>query len=208
MIGLLLKDFYTLKKQAMPALLVLGLYLVFSIFTDNYQMFTTFTVLFAVMMPLTAMTYNERSKCDKLMLCMPIDRKDIVLSQYSLGLILIVSSMVISGLILLVKSNAQMDFTVMFLVWGCCIFYYAFYMPVVFKLGVEKSRYIMMGALAAPAAILIICLKYKDVPVNNQAIWFFVQNMNMISAVFLAASFLALIPSVLLSLRFYEAKEM
>lgn len=209
MLGLLLKDLYTLKKQAMPAILVLGLYLVFSIFTGNFQMFATFTVFFAVMMPLTAMTYNERSECDKLMLCMPVDRKDIVLSHYFLGLILIGSSIIISGIILLVKPDAQMNFSVMFLFWGCCILYFAFYMPVALKIGVEKSRYVMMGALAVPAAIIIIYLKFKDTfGENHVAAWLSAQDVNILSAVFFAAGFLALIPSLLLSIRFYEAREM
>lgn len=208
MLGLLLKDLYVIKKQGKSILLVLVFYFIFSIVTHNFQMFTIFTVLFTIMTPMTVMTYDERSKCDKLMLCMPIERKDIVISLYLFGILLFCASILINIMVLLFHPTGQTDNFSLFLYSSCCLFYFSVYMPFAFKLGPEKSRYLMLGAIAIPGFFLLLIYQFKDLPVIQAAAsWLYTQNQGKLSAYILMASVLSLIPSIFISIHVYKTKE-
>ena len=78
--GLLLKDWYTLIKQ-MKIMLVLML--VFAC-VPGYSM-AAFAVVYAAMLPVTALAYDERSKWDELAAMLPYSVKEIVGGKYVLG---------------------------------------------------------------------------------------------------------------------------
>ena len=78
--GLLLKDLYTLGKQ-MKIFLVL---LVAFALIPGYSI-SAFAVMYAAMLPMTALAYDERSKWDTLAAMMPYSTGALVLSKYLLG---------------------------------------------------------------------------------------------------------------------------
>ena len=78
--GLLLKDWYTLIKQ-MKIMLVLML--VFAC-VPGYSM-AAFAVVYAAMLPVTALAYDERSKWDELAAMLPYSVLEIVGGKYVLG---------------------------------------------------------------------------------------------------------------------------
>ena len=78
--GLLLKDWYTLIKQ-MKIMLVLML--VFAC-VPGYSM-AAFAVVYAAMLPVTALAYDERSKWDTLAGMLPYADRERVLSRYVSG---------------------------------------------------------------------------------------------------------------------------
>ena len=78
--GLLLKDWYTLIKQ-MKIMLVLML--VFAC-VPGYSM-AAFAVVYAAMLPVTALAYDERSKWDELAAMLPYSVREIVGGKYVLG---------------------------------------------------------------------------------------------------------------------------
>ena len=82
MSGLILKDLYTLVKQLKIMLLMLLLFAC----VPNLSM-ASFAVLYAAMLPVTAMAYDERSKWNELAVMMPYSPTAIVASKYLFGLI-------------------------------------------------------------------------------------------------------------------------
>lgn len=207
MLGLLLKDLYVVKKQGKGLLLVLVFYLIFSILTNNFQLFTIYTVLFTIMTPMTVMIYDERSKCDKLMLCMPIERRDIVISLYLFGILLFCATALINTIVSFIPSTGQTN-NYSLIYSSCCFFYFSVYMPFAFKLGPEKSRYLMLGAIAIPGVFLLLIYQFKDLPVIQAAAsWLYTQNQGKLSAYILMASVLSLIPSIFISIHVYKTKE-
>lgn len=208
MLGLLLKDLYVVKKQGKSLLLVLVFYFIFSIFTNNFQLFIVYTILFTIMTPMTVMAYDERSKCDKLLLCMPIERRDIVISLYLFGILLFCASALINILVLFIYPTERTDNFSLYFYWSCCLFYFSIYMPFAFKLGAEKSRYLMLGAVAIPGVFLLLIYQFKDAPVIQAAVrWLSTQNLTALSAFVLIASVLSLIPSIFISIHIYKTKE-
>ena len=80
MSALLLKDYYVIFRQMKIFLLLI---LVFSCIPGTF--YSTFAVVYASMLPYTALAYDERSKWDQLAAMMPYSARDVVLSKYLFG---------------------------------------------------------------------------------------------------------------------------
>ena len=78
MSALLLKDYYVIFRQMKIFLLLI---LVFSCIPGTF--YSTFAVVYASMLPYTALAYDERSKWDQLAAMMPYSARDVVLSKYN-----------------------------------------------------------------------------------------------------------------------------
>ena len=78
--ALLLKDFYVMWKQTRVLLLLI---LVFSCLPGAF--YPTFAVVYAAILPYTAMAYDERSKWGQLAAMLPYADREIVLSKYCFG---------------------------------------------------------------------------------------------------------------------------
>lgn len=78
--ALVLKDCYVLWRQLR---LFVVLMLVIEVFNGDFG--SIFIVIWATMLPYTAMAYDEQCKWDQLAAMMPYSVRDIVLSKYVLG---------------------------------------------------------------------------------------------------------------------------
>jgi hypothetical protein len=78
--ALVLKDLYVLSRQMRAFLLMIVLFSV----VPGMNM-TVFAVVYATMMPYTALAYDERSHWEQLARMMPYSSRDIVLGKYVLG---------------------------------------------------------------------------------------------------------------------------
>ena len=74
--ALLLKDTYVIWKQMKIFLIII---LVFSAIPSGFN--SAFAVIYAAMMPYTAMAYDERSKWDQMAAMMPYSARDVVLGK-------------------------------------------------------------------------------------------------------------------------------
>lgn len=158
MIGLILKDLFTLTRQALMYIVFIA---VFSLM-PGYNM-ASFAVMMACMMPMTALAYDERSHWDRLAASMPYTTAQLVLSKYLMGLILMLCSVAL-GLIALplqrlvnpdVSLQELLSVSLGALVAGMLI--QGVLLPVMFRFGTEKARLFMlvlMGAVFAGIAAL------------------------------------------------------
>ena len=139
--GLLLKDLYTLGKQ-MKIFLVL---LVAFALIPGYSM-SAFAVMYAAMLPMTALAYDERSKWDTLAAMMPYSTGALVLSKYLLGYFLAFCAALIAlaaqvALSLFQHTSVDLDALVALLAVLCSAYLLlAINMPLLLKLGVERGR--------------------------------------------------------------------
>ena len=78
--ALLMKDCFVLWKQLRIFIFVM---LVITVFNGGFG--NVFIVIWAAMLPYTAMAYDERSKWDQLAAMMPYSVRDIVLSKCSVS---------------------------------------------------------------------------------------------------------------------------
>ena len=93
MTGLILKDLLNLKKQGKVYLILIIFYFAIGLVNENSSMFASMMTMVAVLIPITAMAYDERCKWDRYALTMPVSRKDMVMSKYLLGLIFMTAAL-------------------------------------------------------------------------------------------------------------------
>lgn len=121
--GLLIKDFYTVVTQLKIFVILI---IVFALI-PGYSM-GAFAMVYAALLPINALAWDEQSKWDNLARMMPYSRFDLVFSKYLIGYIYIAAALLLLALNL----------------------------PLMFRMGVEKGRLffgIMVGAFCALIAL-------------------------------------------------------
>ena len=158
MIGLRLKDLFTLTRQALMYIVFIA---VFSLM-PGYNM-ASFAVIMACMMPMTALAYDERSHWDRLAASMPYTTAQLVLSKYLMGLILMLCSVALGIIALPLQRLVNPDVSLPELLsvslgaLGAGMLIQGVLLPVMFRFGTEKARLFMlvlMGAVFAGIAAL------------------------------------------------------
>lgn len=145
MSALLLKDFYVMWKQTRVLLILI---LVFSCLPGAF--YPTFAVVYAAILPYTAMAYDERSKWGQLAAMLPYADRNIVLSKYLFGCLAIavtagISMVIQTGLTLVWNQAADnlSPLSTIPLAMGVGVCVLALTLPLMFRFGVEKGRLVM-----------------------------------------------------------------
>lgn len=200
--GLLLKDIYTLTKQMKIFLIIIIVWSCLPGFSAS-----SFAIIYAAMLPLTALAYDERSKWNSLAAMMPYTERSIVFSKYVLGYISVVCAAFLSILaqfvISLFKKVSFEPESYISIIIAICIalIIQSINLPVMFKLGVEKGRYvffalvavIVVGGMAVGDKIIAIL---KDITISPYLLIF--------DAIF--ATVIINIISVLIATKIYKNK--
>ena len=158
MSALLLKDYYVIFRQMKIFLLLI---LVFSCIPGTF--YSTFAVVYASMLPYTALAYDERSRWDQMAAMMPYSARDVVLSKYLFGWIAVaVSAAAILSVIWL--SDVEGPSIPVILLSVCvavCILDIT--LPMMFRFGVEKGR------LAMFLIIFLVCASAGGIATIEQS---------------------------------------
>jgi hypothetical protein len=93
--GLILKDLMNLKKQMRIYAVFMLFYAFFALYGKNASFMVGIIIIFCVMLPVAAFSYDERVKWDRYALSMPVSRLDIVLSKYLLTLMFVLAGLVL-----------------------------------------------------------------------------------------------------------------
>ena len=147
--ALILKDTYVIWRQMKYFLVMI---LLFSALPSGFN--NVFAVVYASMLPYTAMAYDERSKWNQMAAMMPYSTRDVVLGKYMFGWMCIDAAAVLSGLfqtvLSLMTDREVLPGTLVLSALGAlCIL--AITLPLMFRLGVEKGR------LAMFLVIFLVC---------------------------------------------------
>jgi hypothetical protein len=145
---------YVLKKSGRVFLALTGLYLMMAIFLH-----TDFGVLIAFimgMLSITSFAYDEQAKWDAYALTMPVTKREMVAAKYLLSLLLGVAGGLIGLLLSMAAAigRGPIDITGILVNTGIAIcatyVFSSIALPLVYKLGSEKSRLVLMLCYAAP----------------------------------------------------------
>ena len=159
--GLLHKDLKTISLQGRVLAIMVVFYLAFFLLSeaeDALISVVTFSiVLMGILFPITALSYDEKAKWEHYALTMPISRNMLVWSKYLLVLLFLLAG----ELLLLLVSLFQPEIgpALLVLVPGIVLFLNSILLPVAFKLGVEKSRYITVAIMLLPTLVLLLMEK-------------------------------------------------
>ncbi len=153
MIGLVLKDLYTLRKQMHIFILMAVLYLAIGLVAGDSNLLNIFVTIACVFLPISAMAYDEKSNWDPYALTMPVNRGQMVFSKYLLSLIAGVAAFWILLLYnVMVLRGAKFDEMVLqpLIMLMSGIVMAAILLPLIFKFGVERGRIIMLIVFIVP----------------------------------------------------------
>ena len=173
MSALILKDYYVIFRQMRIFLLLV---LVFSCIPGAF--YSTFAVVYASMLPYTALAYDERSHWDQMAAMMPYSDRDLVLSKYVFGWLVLskyvfgwlstaaaaAASFVLQTVLAAVWPGAEGPSVPVILLSVCvavCILDIT--LPMMFRFGVEKAR------LAMFLIIFLVCASAGAISVIDQS---------------------------------------
>ena len=199
--ALILKDTYVIWRQMKYFLVII---LLFSALPSGFN--NAFAVVYASMLPYTALAYDERSKWDQLAAMMPYSTRDAVLSKYVFGWLCIGGAAVLSGLLqmalsLVVDRVFLPGVMVLSVLGAVCIL--AISLPLMFRMGVEKGR------LAMFLVIFLVCgaagaIAHIAESVGSGTVFAF---QGPVLGVTLLAALVLTAVSVPLSMRFYTKRQ-
>ena len=197
--ALILKDTYVIFRQMKYFLVII---LLFSALPSGFN--NAFAVIYAAMLPYTALAYDERSKWEQLAAVMPYSTRDIVLGKYVFGWLCIAAAAVLSLLLQAVLSlvssrSFSPAMMVMSALGGLCIL--AISLPVMFRFGVEKGRMAMF------LIIFLVCGTagaISSIAVSGDGAKFSFQGPALV--ILLIAAVVLTAVSVPLSQRFYRQR--
>ena len=202
--ALLYKDAMVLWKQMKIMLLLI---LVFAVFPSEFQ--NVFAVLYAALLPYSALAYDERSRWDRMAAAMPYSARDIVTEKYVFGWITALGTLTLTLVLRLVSqyllhlgegASAEMLLMAFF---GSLIAM-AVTLPMMFRFGVEKGRltmfliiFLVCGGAGAISTIAV------SAPEGYSSMAF---RQVVLPAAVAAAAVLTAV-SVPLSVKFYSRRE-
>ncbi len=166
--GLILKDFYQLKSFGKQYGLIFGAMLIYALIMRSASFAVIYFVLMGSTVVLSSMTLDESVSFIKFALTMPINLRTIIRSKYLLFFITIGIGIGAGALIelLLLLAPARIEsffgreeFVAMVTVF---ILADAVSIPAMFKLGVEKARYINIGSMLLVAGLVVLSVTIGD----------------------------------------------
>ncbi len=199
--GLLLKDILNLKQQGKIYLAILGVWLLVSFMNKDANFFASVMMIFAAMLPMSAVAYDEKAKWDSYALTMPFTKNDLVLSKYLLALIgSLVGSIVSLAVGLLLDNEFAALLTTVKLYLSIGMIIASIVLPFIFKLGAEKGRLIIMLMFIIPSAFVMIITKINVPMPNERQIMFAIDMLPFIALVIVVVS-------IMISQSIYNRKE-
>lgn len=198
MLGLLLKDIYNVRKQAIWYLAMIALFCGLSIILKNVAFSSTIGILVTISMPLTAIAYEEKDGWQKFVVASGTKIRTIVGEKYLLGIVFALVSIIVYAVTFMLvgeTENRAVEITA-----PICMqfFVLSVVLPMVFKFGVERGRVYMIVAVVALMAVLIAVFPLLEDMQEGGTI--FIICACVFTVVVICVSFLA-------SLKIYKSKE-
>ena len=205
--GLLLKDWYMMKKYCRYYLFVSIGFIILSMMSSGNMFFIFYPCLLCGMIPVNLLGYDERSRWTEYVGTLPYTKTQIVSVKYLTGLFTQIAVLIVICIAQGVKMGIEGNFVLKeFLVLMMLLLIMtsvasSLTLPFVFKYGVEKGRgayYVMIGV--ACAGSIIATTIFKD-SMQNEI------QLNAVLPVACLAGIGIYVLSWYLSIVFYENRE-
>ena len=166
--GLLLKDWYMMKKYCRYYLFVSIGFIILSMMSSGNMFFVFYPCLLCGMIPVNLLGYDERSRFTEYVGTLPYTKTQIVSAKYLIGLFTQIAMLTVICITQGVKMGIEGTFVMKeFLVLMMLLLVMAsvassLTLPFIFKYGVEKGRgayYVMIGVVCAGSIIATTIFK-------------------------------------------------
>lgn len=142
--GLLIKDIYILREYCKSIIFIMLIYLFVIIFADSKAGIGVdgFVAAYIPALAITTLSVDERNGWLNAVDSLPVKRSDVVLSKYIITIMISVICALIFALVRGIKAGFPAAAELFFMNAGIGMLANAIELPAIFKLGVDKSRYI------------------------------------------------------------------
>lgn len=212
--GLILKDLYTIYGYRKQYALVLGFMLIWSCIMKNTRFIAIYLLILGGMLVLSSMSIDENVHFDRLALTMPISPKMLVKSKYILLIISMGCGTIIAILLSIICQSifgnwmAGLEWQGMLVTAALFVAAYSITLPVIFKIGVEKARYIYIAVMLAFALIILGAVSLLEkLGINVEQYMISDTDSSFLILIIVGISALALVISYLCSLKVIKKKE-
>ena len=167
--GLLLKDWYMMKKYCRYYLFVSIGFILLSMMSSGNMFFIFYPCLLCGMIPVNLLGYDERSRWTEYVGTLPYTKTQIVSAKYLIGLFTQIAMLTVICITQGIKMGVEGTFVlkeflvIMMLLLIMASVASSLTLPFIFKYGVEKGRgayYVMIGV--ACAGSIIATTIYKE----------------------------------------------
>lgn len=216
--GLLKKDFCLLSRYMRFIVVYMGAMIVlFGLTSQNAAGgFASAMSVLCIILPIytiTTMSLDETSKWDSLAVAFPLKRSQIVGSKYVLAIVMlgigVAGGAICTGILALFHAGSEIlaNLTVLLVLLCYNTLMLSVLIPLVFKFGGEKSRFIMMGVYMVPTFVVVFLFSRFGKNINFEAI---AQDRNLCILLLGGAVLVAVVAYVIsyfVSLNIYKRKE-
>lgn len=209
--GLLLKDWFMLKKYCRSYLLILVVFCAISMVNTENSFFILYPMVLLGLLPVTLIAYDERSRWDVYCGTLPITRDQQVSGKYLMLLIMVGAGLVLTSLVQAVQMIRGGGFDVQeFLLMEVTLVTLgvmcpAIMLPIVYKFGSEKGRMMYFVVIIAVCAITF---SVDSIVSESYEVMEKVLRMKALPVMMLGLSLLVLAFSWRLSMVFYRKREL
>lgn len=208
--GLLMKDIILLRPQLKIYLIILVFWFLIAMWNGQPGFFGGLMAMFALMIPMTTVAYDDNCKWPAFALTAPVSRFKLVLSKY----VLLFMTMLVLSVIIFIGSlvmgedvSGSFFLTVAMFPFGMIMA--SVLLPIIFKFGVEKGRFAFLAFIAFVVAAVVAGGRKLATLTEDGNIAGSLLSMNrgmIIGAVVLVTAAVAVI-SIVLSKNIYDKKE-
>lgn len=221
--GIITKDLLGLKQIALTMGLLMVFYLALGFMNmkdsgGSMSYFSIMALVINVMIPLSCAGYDEQCDWDSFGAALPVSRKQIVTCRYIVNLLVIgfTTLVMLVGNILFKALGgspsglAEYLFPIVF-----SLLYIAVMTPIIYKFGVQKSRFIVIAVMVVPAMLIAAFCMFMATSRSEDSFPFMdaIETLSSVPAIpaaigvaVIAVGVYAL--SMLLSMKIYKNKEL
>ena len=210
--ALILKDFFNLRDNLKQGIFLILIFSAISIYNKNPIFIVSILTMLSLSFSLSSFVYDEKSDFYAYALSLPISRKSLVISRYLTGLIILILSGCLAGIVYLILSLLKlqvdgMEFLISSLaIASVVVIFMAILFPVSFKYNVERARYVSLGLFGIPFFLGLILRRplanyLKNIKDLEGLILFGLKLLPLVLIIFLAIS-------IFLSIKFFQAKDL
>lgn len=208
--ALLLKDFFTIKKQLKWIIFIILFFIVFSFISGDGMLLLTLAFVFGTVQVSSMFTYDEMSRFDQFVNTMPVKRENIILSKYVLTVLLTIGiNIIIIPIVAFHNMNKPTDLPIDLVAIFCIfisltIFLSSITLPFYVKFGSQKGRIIMFAVVFIPIFLIGVIAKRIENVLNNFTSF---ETLNTIAYLSPIVSCFLLVVSYFISAAIYKNKE-
>ena len=160
--GLLLKDWYMMKKYCRSYLVIAAVFIAISLLSSDNMFFVFYPCLLCGMIPVNLLGYDERSRWMQYSGTMPYTKTQLVSAKYVIGLVTQLAMMFVIGIAQGIKMAIAGNFVLgefavlLLLLLIVSTLTSSISLPFIFKWGVEKGRiayYVMIGFVCGASVL-------------------------------------------------------